>query len=380
MRILKVTQAYHPHLEKGGPAIKVRAIAEHLTARGHRVTVETANHGSPWRTATRDVGGVEVVYMGYAARYRNLTVNPHLVPFAFRRLRTFDVVHIYGLYDVMGPTTAWFCRKWGVPYVVEPLGMLEPMVRSVRKKRVYHAWLGRPMLAGAARVIATSERERDELAREDAVDGHVVVRRNGVDLGEFSSLPPSGTFRRAFGFAPHDFLVLFLGRLSRKKGLALLVNALAGLPPRARLAVVGPDAGDGGAEDVETLCERLQLRERVVRTGALFGREKVAALADADVLVLPSRNENFGNVAAEAIACGTPVLVTDRCGIAPLLADRGGLVVPYETAAVRDGLARLLADPDLYERLCRGCPDVARELTWDEPITTLEGIYASVKR
>src|SRR5207247_7544473 len=89
----------------------------------------------------------------------------------------------------------------------------------------------------------------------------------------------------------------------------------------------GPDEG-GVKAQLEQLASQLGVRTRVQFTGPIFGEAKWAAYRDADVFVLPSQNENFGNTAAEAIAAGTPVIVTEQCGIAPLLANAAGLVVP----------------------------------------------------
>jgi glycosyltransferase involved in cell wall biosynthesis len=113
-------------------------------------------------------------------------------------------------------------------------------------------------------------------------------------------------------------------------------------------------------------------------TGPLYGDAKWAAYRDADVFVLPSQNENFGNTAAEAVACGTPVLVTDRCGIAPLVAERAGLVVPHDCAALESGLAKILEDSALAARLRGGCAAVADSLSWTEPLAQMEAAYNEV--
>lgn len=124
MRILNVTQSYYPFLDKGGPATKVRAIARELMRKGNLVTVLTADlgfgpqeiaaakvvHGpGGWRT---DLDGAEVIYFGTRGHYRNLTLNPGVLGFCRGRLREFEIVHIYGLYDVLGPTVASYCRRF----------------------------------------------------------------------------------------------------------------------------------------------------------------------------------------------------------------------------------------------------------------------------
>ncbi|MGB6545356.1 MAG: glycosyltransferase, partial [Candidatus Acidiferrales bacterium] len=128
---------------------------------------------------------------------------------------------------------------------------------------------------------------------------------------------------------------------------------------------------------LESHAARLGLRNAVIFPGALHGDAKWAAYRDADLFVLPSQNENFGNTAGEAVACDTPVLVTDRCGIAPLVQDRAGLVVPFDRVAFAKAFAQLLDDDQLRNRLRAGCAEVARELTWDAPLDEMERVYSS---
>ena len=130
MKILAVTQSYFPFLERGGPAVKVRALARGLAARGHEVTVLTADlgHGRRddlgqlgawgWRT---EEGNLETIYVPTALTFRALTFNPRLPRFCRDRLSSYDVVHIYGLYDLLGPAVAWYARRRRLPYLVEPM-------------------------------------------------------------------------------------------------------------------------------------------------------------------------------------------------------------------------------------------------------------------
>jgi len=96
------------------------------------------------------------------------------------------------------------------------------------------------------------------------------------------------------------------------------------------------------------------------------------------VFVLPSQNENFGNTAAEAVAAGTPVIVTDQCGIAPLLKDLAGLVVRHQEEDLTHALAQLLGDRNLWQKLHEGCGAAASSLSWEEPLREMEIIYSSL--
>ena len=144
------------------------------------------------------------------------------------------------------------------------------------------------------------------------------------------------------------------------------------------MVMAGPDEGDGFRRNLESHAAQLGLNGNVLFTGPLYEDAKWAAYRDADVFVLPSQNENFGNTAAEAIACGTPVLVTDRCGIAPLVEGRAGIVVSHERAAIEAGLTRILEDTALAARLREGCKAVTDSLSWNEPLEQMEALYREV--
>src|SRR5262249_73954 len=156
-------------------------------------------------------------------------------------------------------------------------------------------------------------------------------RRNGVMVPR--ELPAPGAFRAKHGMPADALVVLFLGRLSAKKSPELLLEAFAQLAKEkhgrtVRLGFPGPDEA-GRMDRMGSRAKKAGVGEQGTVGGRLFGDEKWAAYRDADVFVLPSQNENFGNSAAEAAACGTPVVVTENCGIAPLLDGKGGLVVRH---------------------------------------------------
>ncbi|NJN84510.1 MAG: glycosyltransferase [Caldilineaceae bacterium] len=123
------------------------------------------------------------------------------------------------------------------------------------------------------------------------------------------------------------------------------------------------------------LAQELGVADRVRLTGARYGQDKLAALAAADLFVLPSTFESYGNAAAEAVAAALPVLLSDGCGIAPLIHGRAGLAVPPTVEGLGMGLAALLGDEPRRAALTRGRADVITQLSWDEPLRQLEGYY-----
>jgi glycosyltransferase involved in cell wall biosynthesis len=395
MRILNITQSYAPFFEFGGPPAKVKALAEGLAQKDHAVTVLTSDWGLDKRLAEfpgeisaqpnpfgrkREINGVTAIYLPNWFHYRAASWNPALPRYLRARLQNFDVVHIFGLYDLLGPRAAAACRKRKIPYVLEPIGMFVPIIRNIFLKRIYHQFWGRQLFAGAAAVIATSEQEQSELEAGGIPREKIILRRNGVEIPK--TLPAAGAFRASLQIPPQSRLILFLGRLSQKKSPGLLLRAFADILPNRviaqqdlHLAFVGPDEADMLGR-LQKISEELGVTQRVHFVKPLSGEKKWAAYRDADIFVLPSQNENFGNTAAEAVAAGTPVIVTDQCGIAPLLADVAGIVVPHDQQQLAAALRSLLENSSLYAQLQEGCRTAALRLGWEQPIEQMEALYA----
>jgi glycosyltransferase involved in cell wall biosynthesis len=391
MRILSVTETYAPFLEFGGPPVKVRALAQGLARHGSQVTVLTADWGLEERMSAKETSGAErgpfgwsrvenrvtAIYLPTWLRYRSLSWNPAVKRFCRSQLQNFDLAHIYGLYDFLGPAVADACVRRKIPYVLEPIGMFVPIVRNLRLKRIYHALFGRRLFEGASAIIATSEQEAEELARGGVAQEKIVLRRNGVETPD--AWPVLGTFRQRLGISIEAKVILFLGRLSEKKSPDVLLEAFAALSTEAggkgtRLVFAGPDEGGMKARLTE-MAAQLGVSSQVQFTGAIFDEAKWAAYRDADLFVLPSQNENFGNTAAESAAAGTPMVVTKQCGIAPLLADVAGLVVPHDAGALARAIRAVISDPKLHARLAEGCSAVTARLGWEEPVSEMEALY-----
>jgi glycosyltransferase involved in cell wall biosynthesis len=242
---------------------------------------------------------------------------------------------------------------------------------------MYHLALGQQMLRGSRTIIATSPQEVAELASSGQPAEKIVVRRNGVEAPD--SLPERGRFRAAAGISADTKVILYLGRLSEKKSPDVLLHAFASLGDKEsgtdlRLVFAGPDDGDM-KQRLQQMAGELGVSARVQILGPVFDKDKWSAYRDADVFVLPSQNENFGNTVGEAVVAGTPVIVTDKCGIAPLLADVAGLVVSHDSVAIAKAIARVLCEPGLHARLSAGCKRVAAKLDWDQPAEQMENLY-----
>ncbi|HEY4592285.1 MAG TPA: glycosyltransferase, partial [Thermoanaerobaculia bacterium] len=261
-----------------------------------------------------------------------------------------------------------------VPYVLSPRGMLVPELIQAHGRWRKLAWMAlaeRRTIERAAALHATSALEAAEAARLGFPLPPVAVVPNGIapepwdgDLGALS--PP---VREIVEGAP---FLLFLGRLSWKKGLDRLIPALAEIPG-ALLAVAGNDE-----EALRPVLERLTRDSGQVRfLGPVHGADKAALLHRTAALVLPSRSENFGNVVLESWAAGRPVAVTPEVGLAGTVRETGaGIVLNGDLG---QALADLLADPARLDEMGRRGQEAVRErFGWPAVAREMEEVYHHV--
>lgn len=359
-----------PSLDRsfGGPAGKARHLGAALESAGPTVRIVTVGrHAEPGTTGLPRAGA-----------FRGTPLPASVAPLRAAVVGA-DLVHVLGYRDPVGTVAALVSRRVGVPYVLEPLGMHRRRIRSRLLKAAFDGTVGQLVLGGASAVIATSRLEADELVRDGVEDGLVVVRANGVETGDLLPLPPRGRLRLRLGIPDDAPLVLALGRITAKKGLADLVRA-AGSLDGAWLLVAGPDQGDGTLPTLRRLRSACSASERIkLLPSGLWGRNKARAMADADVFALPSRTENFGTAAAEAACCGLPVVVSSACGVREWL-DPGSsrIVEPGRVPQLRSTLRDLLDDRGSPEHARMVAPALQRRLGWDRLARRQLRIYSSV--
>jgi glycosyltransferase involved in cell wall biosynthesis len=301
-------------------------------------------------------------------------------------VKTFDVVHIHAVFNHACLAAASACRRHKVPYVVRPLGTLDPWSMKQKPWRKILFWhiAGKRMLKGAAAVHYTANAEQS--AVEDSLGlNHGTVIPLGIKPDPGGR--PNGNellLRKFPELAGHPY-VLVLSRLHPKKGLDVFVEAFASLVREKdfnhwRLVL----AGEGSDAFVQKLKDKVSIHQAqhvVFFAGWLEGDDKDAFLRHASLLALPSFQENFGLCVLEAMAVGVPVLVSPQVNLAPDIQAAGaGWTVPIERAGLCQALAEALGDP--VESLRRG--EAGRELAarfgWPRIAALLKNLYESIRR
>lgn len=352
MRILHVQETLAPRY--GGPAEVLPRLADAQHAAGHDVQIVTTNcdyplgiyHCPGWgHIGTRSI---PVLYA--KVDFVPLRVSYRLGQYLRKSVRSFDIIHIHGLYRFPPSYAAYQARSQGVPYIIRPHGSLDPYLfkrssRSLMLKRLYERWIDFPNLNAASAIHYTTDDERRR-ASFLGLQAPTFVAPNGVDWERFRILPPRGALRKRLKIlnAP---MILFLGRIHFKKGLDLLIPALKIVlrsVPDAQLIIIGPENDDYG-QWVRAQVHSSDLTAHVHFLGTLYGPDVTQAYVDADVFALPSYTENFGMAVAEAMACALPVVVSDQVNIhTDISSANAGIVTHCDADQVAAALCALLLD------------------------------------
>jgi len=335
---------------QGGTVTALMSMAVFQARRGLKVTVAATWAGeNPPRDAEQKLreAGAEVRLIGPAngPLLRHAELEPALATLVGRA----DVVHAHGVWEEIQHRAAALARAARVPYVLSPHGMLDPfnLGKKWLKKKLYVLWRLRHTIAHAAAIHFTDETERD-LAAPLTGKTPAIIEPIGIDLAEFAQVPPRGTFRSHYPQVGERPVVLFMGRLHPKKAPDLLITAFAqARAGDAVLVMAGPDS-DGYRARLESLARERGVADRTVFTGMLRGEQRVAALAEADVFALFSHQENFGLAVVEALACGTPVLISDQVNIHRKITEAGvGAVAPVDVPEMAALLTQWIEDAGL---------------------------------
>lgn len=356
MKVLHVIPSVGPL--RGGPSFVIRTITAALAEQGLEVHLAATNDNGPERLPVPLDGPVKE--QGVTCWYFPRQTRFYLFSWPFhswmeKHARDFDLIHVHAVFSYCSNAAALLAARRGVPYLVRPLGVLNEWGMRNRRpwlKRISFRLVESRVLAGADLIHYTSEQEKLEAARAGVCRESVVIP-NPVELPA-SPQRQTGLFRKQYPELADRPWILFLSRIDRKKGLDLLLDAFACLR-RAGSTAALVIAGDGDRVLLASLRQRsveLGIASDIVWAGFVTGDQKSAALADADVFVLPSYSENFGIAVAEAMASGLPVVVSDQVAVHREIAAAGaGLVTPCESGALANTLAAVLDSKALRDRL-----------------------------
>lgn len=351
MKILQVIPFFSP--KYGGTVNSTYILSKELSKAGHEVTILTTDidHDDGYVNSI-EREGVNVVQFPFIFNVGLLIYSPAMKKWLDNNLEDFDVIHMHNFRSYQNSIVRKYAIKYNIPYILQARGSLLPFFQKQTLKKLYDFVWGNKILENATAVVALTKMEAKQYSYMGVVDNKIKIIPNPIDFHVVSENLEEGRFRLKYGINEDDKIILYLGRLNSIKGIDLLVESFSNLlneKNNVKLIIVGPD--DGFKNYLESLVKELQIENEVSFTGPLYGNDKFEAYLDADVYVLPSRYEIFGNTILEAAACGTPIIVTENCGISDFV-EEFGYVVPYEVKKLEKAIKRVLNN-ELSVKTCK---------------------------
>lgn len=346
LRVLHVIPAVA--LRYGGPSQAIYTMCRALQAQGTEILIATTNAdggGELPVTLREKIVYRDVATIFFARQWSEaLKYSRPLALWLERNIDNFDLAHIHAVFSHACVAAASACRKNGVPYVVRPLGTLNPWSlkrKSLRKRLFWHLGVEKT-ITGAAAIHYTSDEEKRLVETELGLSGGAVIP-NGLDISFINRR--AETFdapQLEIGHAPY---VLALSRIHPIKGFELLIESFAALKKSGlfdswRLVIAG-DGDAGYVDQLKALARQRGLNGDALFVGWLEGDRKYAALKGASLLAMPSYQESFGISLIEAMSCGVPVLVSPHVNLAPEIEKAGA---GWVAALGEEKLAKALAE------------------------------------
>ena len=387
MKILHIVPTYLPAYRYGGPIKTVHELNKRLAKKGCEATVYTTNIDGEGVSNVPlgeevNIDGVKVFY--FPVSFRPWQYSCRLRRALAKNINDFDLVHITSVFLSASTLGAYYAKKFNKPYIISPRGslMAEPLKKSGLKKKIYLSLVEKKNLANASAIHFTTEMEKEEYLKAGLPLKKVIVIPNGIEREVAQNLTRNyaeKSFRKKFGIFSDKKIVLFLSRISWKKGLDTLIPTFAEVikkEPKTVLVIAGGD-DEGYGENLKSQISNLKINNSVIFTGMLLGNDKIAAYRESDVFVLPSYSENFGQTVVESMACGTAVVITKNVGVAPSVERVGtGIVIEKNEKQLTEAILKILGNPKIaVEMGKRGRELVEKEFFWPEIVEKLMKEY-----
>ena len=342
MKVLTVNMSLDPVLG-GGTVERTIQMSRELSRNDIKTVILTTDIGLS-EECTKNADGIEIITLPC------LVKRFYFPRFSYKFIRDLvadsDVVHLMGHWTFVNALVYYAARQVKRPYAVCPAGALPIYGRSQILKKLYNFIIGKEIIRNAEACIAIAANEEAHFKAYGISADKIFFIPNGINCEDFKA-GDGNAFRNNCNIGKHPF-ILFMGRLNHIKGPDLLLRAFCGarewLKRGHHLVFAGPDGGMRA--ELQNTAAQFSLLDRVHFVGYLGGDDKAAAYQEAELLVIPSRQEAMSIVVLEAGISGKPVLITDQCGFNDIAAVNGGIVVSASAEGIQEGLIDILKDEE----------------------------------
>lgn len=379
MKILQVSNWYKPGWESGGVARYASNLAEQLVSDEHEVTVFTTDAyiDDPPERNPVSVDGVETYYFpnisNRITESTNLSLPVGVISTATKRVNEFDIVHIHEHRSPLAAITAYTAVKTGTPYFVQPHGSLPTSTGNTVFKKAWDGVIGNKLLDHADGYIALHEIEVSQFKAAGIDQQSISIVRNGFTLSSDIEPPDADEFEAEYGFDSTLPTFLYVGRISERKGVKMLVEALSTIK-EIECIIIGPDSGN--AERVKKAISNNQ-GKHIHYLGYVSEETKYAAYEYADAFVIPTRKgEGLPTTVLEALYFGNPIVATHAANVEFISEHQCGIISGNTVTGLRNTCLELL-DCEMETMGEKGQKLVKEKFDWDSICENVQQIYSA---
>lgn len=388
MRVLHVIPSVAPC--RGGPSKAVIEMVSALRRAGINAEIATTNDDGPNKLSVdtselTEHQGVPVRFFNRISfpipALREFSYAPGFGSWLKHNIRDYDIIHVHAIFSYCSTRAMQLARKYNVPYVVRPIGQLErwSLQQSKGRKQWYLDWIERKNIANAGFVQFTAAAERQQ-----AQEVIHTMKSEVIPLGLEMPMEVRGAREKLIArlkLKRERPVVLFLSRLHRKKGLEILLESIAELAQLRIQLIIAGDGDPDYIQHLENLAKSLKINEDCHFIGFVKGSEKALLLQGADLFALTSFSENFGIAALEALAAGTPTLLSTEVALSRTVAEHDlGYVTELEVNDIARHLSEALTDLEALQDMGSAARDyVEQNFQWSHVVQQLIRNYTAIR-
>lgn len=383
MKILHISPSYFPAIRYGGPIYSVHGLAKAQVQQGHHVEVFTtnvdgkANSDVPIGIPT-NLEGVQVSYFS-SPILRRLFFSFTMYQMLEKRLAEFDIIHLHSIYLWPTSIAAFVARRKKIPYLLSPRGMLTPTEIKQKSTLLKYFWIFLFELRNikyASSLHLTSNIEKAGVDALNITYSDVQIIPNAVETGLFSHQDElSHDIKKAVGQKP---FVLFLGRITQKKGLCRLLEAWE-FPNLPHLVIVGNDEENYLQKLDDKIKNSQTINTITIINRIVTGVDKIALYKQASLFILPSFSENFANTVLEAMMYGCPVIVSDKVGAAEVVEKyQAGSIINSTPNNIRREVRYLFSNADIRKEMTQNSLQIIHDYSWKNIAERIDLHYQSI--
>lgn len=370
MKILQVIPYFVPAYSYGGPVKVCFDISIELVKRGHQVTVTTTDaldNENRIKKSQETIGNIKIIRFknlsNFLAKNHNGFLPINFFFWAKNNIKNFDIVHCHDFFTLQNIITAYFCKKYNVPFIIQPHGTLSLIRQNAKFKNSKKLFLNlfNNVFKNSKNIIALTKNEKNEIIQiNQKLEKKIKIIPNGIEMAEFQNIKKINLHKK-YKIPEKNKIIGYIGRIQYIKGLDISLEILASLKKKLDFTylIIGPDEGE--KNNLEKKIKKLNLEKNVIFIGILEGNEKLETIKSCDLFLFTSRSEGLPMTILEVAALGIPQIISENCNVPEIEKFDAGKVFSLKNKEkITNSLNDILNNNKILKKMSENAKDLSR--------------------